>query len=103
MLFSATVIGQLVWAGEHHGEQEVVPGRGELPDQHHHKAGHRDRQQDVPVGAQHAGAVDAGGLEQLLGDAGVVVAEGQGGDRHAVDDVRQDQARQSAVEVDARA
>ena len=31
-LFSATVIGWLSTAGEHHAEQEVVPDLGELPD-----------------------------------------------------------------------
>ena len=78
-------------AAEEQGEQEVVPGGGELPDEDDDEAGHRDRQDHRDVGAQHAGPIDPGGLDELVGNRLVVVAEDERRDRNAVDDVHEDQ------------
>ncbi len=96
MLLSATVIGQSTVAGEHHRKEKVVPGGGELPDQHDDKTGDGDGQQNLAIDAQHVSAVDFGGFEQFLRHAGIIVAEGEGGDGDAVDDVGHDQRRDAA-------
>jgi len=86
--------------GEDHREQEVVPCLRELPDQHDHETGNGDGQQYLTVDTQHVRPVDLGCLHQFIRNAGVVIAEGEGRDGNAVDDVHQDQARDAAIKTD---
>ena len=86
--------------GQDHRKQEFIPGLGELPDDHHREAGRGEREHDMAVQAHQAGAVDPPGFEDLGGDAGVIIAEDQGGDGNAVDDMHQHQPGQIAVQLD---
>ena len=85
--------------GQHHQpDQKVVPDRGELPEQHHGKAGQRDRQQDMAVQLEEAAAIDLARIQQFVGDAGIVPAKEQGGDGDAEHTMREDQPRLGAIE-----
>ncbi len=48
-LFSATVTGQVLIAGEDDGEQEVVLGLGELPDQDDHEGRDGEGEDQISV------------------------------------------------------
>lgn len=62
------MIGPLPVLDRKDGEQEVVPGGGELPDQDHDEGWLVRTVEDYrPEGAKRAGAVDPGWLDQVLG------------------------------------
>src|SRR3954447_9005149 len=81
-------------------KQKIVPDAGDLQDDRDDENRQRHRQHDLQIDAPESGAVDARGLEQLLGDGGEIVAEQQGEDRHAENRMNDDQPGQSAVEAD---
>src|SRR6185437_2317260 len=79
-------------ASEHDPEQEFIPDAGELPDHGDDQDRRRERKDDLEKDAPEAGAVDAGRLDEVIGDVDVIVAAEQGGERQALDDVDQDEA-----------
>ena len=84
-----TVTGQQLLVGEHgERQEEVVPRADDRQQQHRHDRGPQQRQRDLEEGADLAGAVDAGGLEHLVGHGVLRV------DPHQVDAERAEQRRQ---------
>src|SRR6266404_1685056 len=79
--------------GEGGAEEEIVPDLGELPDQGDDDDGSRERQDDAPEDGEEPGAVDCGGLNQLVGQGDVVVAEEEGGEAEPIDHMDQYQTR----------
>ena len=88
-------------AGEYYREEEIIPRLGKLPYQHHHKTGDGNWQKNIPVDAHHSRAIDLGGFDQFIGDAGIVVAESQRGDWNTINNMHQNQSGQVSVESDA--
>src|SRR5262249_34518423 len=78
--------------GEDGAEQIVVPDAGELPDHGNDQDRGRQRQDDLPKDAPEAGAVDAGGFDQIVGNVDVVVAAEQRRERRALHAMDEDEA-----------
>src|SRR6185437_10062656 len=86
--------------GEDDAEQELVPDAGELPDHRNDQDRRRDRDDHLPEDAPEAGAVDAGRLDQVVGDVDVEIAAEERGERYALHAVNEDQAIDRIGEVE---
>src|SRR5271163_3858397 len=79
-------------AGEDDPEQEFVPDAGELPDHGDDEDRRRQREDDLEKDSPEAGAVDAGRLDEVIGNVDVIVAAEQRGEREALDHVNKNEA-----------
>src|SRR5277367_1239162 len=82
----------LTTAGEDDAEQKFVPDAGELPDHGDDQDRRRNRNDDLEKDAPEAGAVDPRRLDQVVGDADVVVAAEQRRERQALNTMHENQA-----------
>ena len=85
-------------APEDQRDQEVVPRPEELKDGQRGDGGQAEGQDQAQEDADLRGAVDAGGLEQVLGDAYEEVAEQEDGERQAEGGVEEDQGENRVVD-----
>ena len=79
-------------AGEDDAEQKFVPDAGELPDHGDDEDRRRQRKDDLEKDAPEAGAVDAGRLDEVVGDVDVIVAAEQRREREALDHMNENEA-----------
>src|SRR5277367_1588400 len=79
-------------AGEDDPKQEFVPDAGELPDHGDDEDRRRQGKNDLEKDSPEAGAVDAGRLDEVVGDVDVIVAAEQRGEREALDHVNENEA-----------
>src|ERR1700676_3308789 len=80
----------LVARCEGHAEQEFVPDPGELEDHAYDQDRRRQRKDDSPENPEEASAVDSRSLQQIRGNANVVVAAEQSRETQTLNRVDQD-------------
>ncbi len=81
-------------------DEEVVPHRGDLQDEHHDHDVAAHRQDDLAEDAPEGAGVHHRGAHDLLGDALVVVAEDQGEQRHGEGRMDDGDAPDGAVDLE---
>src|ERR1700684_2290328 len=79
-------------AGEDDAEQEFVPNAGELPDHGDDEDRRRQRKEELYEYPPETGAVEAGRLDEIVGNVDVIVAAEQRREREALDHVNENEA-----------